>query len=762
MKGLELLAPAGTMEALQAAVQCGCDAVYLGGTQFGARAFAGNFDERQIKEAIRYAHRYGVSVYVTMNTLLYENEMDAAFEYACFLYEQDVDALIVQDIGLADRLHRQLPDLELHASTQMHIHNEAGIETARRLGMKRVVLPRESRIEEIRALAQSGMELEAFVHGALCVCYSGQCLMSAALLQRSGNRGACAQPCRMQYALWRHEGEKAVPVPCEGRYLLSPKDLFTVNELPQLIEAGVRSFKIEGRMKKPEYVAQAVSLYRQALDAYRRGEPFHVGEAQIHELEKVFSRGFTKGYAFHQPLRAILDAHRPNHRGVALGTVIGLDAKRIRLRLCGSLRQGDGIRVLGNNEDQGCVVNRLYQNGLLVKQAEAGSVVEIDRKIEVRRGSEVRKTSDTQKLAELASLVAQKNRRVALDLHVSLTPGEPLHVRAVDEEGFRVDGDSEAIVQQAQNAPLDEARLRAAFAKMNDTPFVLRRFCCEQKGACFLPVKAVNELRRTVLMQLQAKREHRRHKQPPRPYDGVLLTGSKPRALFASVETAEQYEACKQAGIALVYTPCYSLYRALREAGEPIGFHEGNVVSTRRNAQMGGENGALALGRPVLDSTLNLTNSYAVAAASSFGAQTFVLSLEHSLSTIQELIEGCQTRYGKWPDLAVMVYGYRDLMTSACCVINANLKDGTKQNCRLCREHVYSLTDLKQNRFFLHNDEECRMRILNCEPDDRMAQLAALRKMGVASFYLRFTIESKAQTARVLNRFEKACKFLEE
>ena len=190
MKKTELLAPAGTMASLHAAVQCGCDAVYLGGTMFGARAYAGNFDDEEMKEAIRYAHIHGVKVYVTMNTLLHEQEMDAAFSYVRFLYAHDVDALIIQDIGLADRVHRQLPDLELHASTQMHIHNRAGIETALRLGMKRVVLPRESTIEEVRAAAQSGMDLEVFVHGAQCMSYSGQCLMSASIRQPRGMRPA--------------------------------------------------------------------------------------------------------------------------------------------------------------------------------------------------------------------------------------------------------------------------------------------------------------------------------------------------------------------------------------------------------------------------------------------------------------------------------------------------------------------------------------------------------------------------------------------
>ena len=298
MRKVELLAPAGTMESLHAAVQCGCDAVYLGGTMFGARAYAGNFDDAQMKEAIRYAHIHGVRVYVTMNTLLDETEIDAAFDYARFLYEHDVDALIIQDLGLAERVHTQLPDLELHASTQMHIHNRMGIETARRLGMKRVVLPRESTIEEIRAAANLGMDLEVFVHGALCMSYSGQCLMSAALFGRSGNRGECAQPCRMRYALIERDekGERQIETP--GEYLLSPRDLMTIDQLPALIDAGVLSFKIEGRMKSAEYVAQTVSLYRRAIDAYLAQRPWKAAKEDVRGLEKYSAAALPADICF--------------------------------------------------------------------------------------------------------------------------------------------------------------------------------------------------------------------------------------------------------------------------------------------------------------------------------------------------------------------------------------------------------------------------------------------------------------------------------
>lgn len=753
MKKTELLAPAGTMASLHAAVQCGCDAVYLGGTMFGARAYAGNFDDEEMKEAIRYAHIHGVKVYVTMNTLLHEQEMDAAFSYVRFLYAHDVDALIIQDIGLADRVHRQLPDLELHASTQMHIHNRAGIETARRLGMKRVVLPRESTIEEVRAAAQSGMDLEVFVHGAQCMSYSGQCLMSASMFGRSGNRGECAQPCRMRYALYRQEKGQDRKIAADGEYLLSPRDLMTIDELPALIDAGVMSFKIEGRMKSPEYVAQTVSLYRRAIDAYLAGRPWKTSKEDVRSLEQVFSRGFTSGHLFHQPGRAMMNPVRPNHMGTPLGVVEGVSKERIRIRLQDDLRQGDGIRVLRDGEDQGCMVNRIWKGGLLVSGGTAGEVVEIDRKIKAAKGNRVVKTQDAQKQRELRALVEQEGRKTAVDLQVTLCPGEAPICQARDEEGIEARFiPDDIIVQPAQKAPLQEERLRAQFEKMSDTPFRLRGFTCVMQGPSFLAMKEVNLLRRKVLELLQEKRAIRHEKHAPLPYPSAAQgTSAEPIGILVSVQDEAQYRACRSRGIHNIVTPVRTLYRQLHQAKEPIGFHEGNIVHAHGEAVMGGENGALSAGRRIVDRTLNLTNSYAVAAAASFGAETIVLSGELDVPAVEALIRGCHERGGKLPDLACMIYGHEDLMTSRTCVINTCLRDGTKKGCHLCRDHQYYLLDQKGRRFMFENDEQCNMRILSPEPVDRIGSVRMLKEAGVRSFYLRFTLEDADATAHVLD-----------
>lgn len=265
MKKIELLAPAGNMDCLVAAVLAGCDAVYLGGSLFGARAFSKNFNDDELIEAIKYAHLYGVKVYVTVNTLIYENEVDDFLNYIEFLHKNNVDAVIIQDLGMFDLVRKTFPNLEIHISTQMHIHNLDGVQLMERLGAKRIVLARETSIDEIKRIKEnSNVELEVFIHGALCVSYSGQCLMSSLIGGRSGNRGTCAGSCRLKYDVIDSSFKKLNT----GDYPLSTKDLNGIMGVGELIDIGVSSLKIEGRMKSLEYVFMVVSLYRQAIDSY--------------------------------------------------------------------------------------------------------------------------------------------------------------------------------------------------------------------------------------------------------------------------------------------------------------------------------------------------------------------------------------------------------------------------------------------------------------------------------------------------------------
>lgn len=312
----EILAPAGDFQSLIAAVENGADAVYLGGKAFNARAFAGNFDDEEMAKAIEYAHLRNVKIYVTVNILIDNSELKDALSYIKTLYDLGVDGLIVQDLGLSFLISRVLPNFPLHGSTQMTIHNREGAEFLAKMGFKRVVLARETSLEDISLINQDPIiELEIFGHGALCICYSGQCLMSSLIGGRSGNRGRCAQPCRMTYTLVDEKGKNAAEEGI-GEHLLSPRDLNALELLPEICRTGVSSLKFEGRMKRPEYVATVIRIYREALDRYKKNpESFSVWAEEQKELAQIFNRDFTTGYLLNNPGRDLMSYKRPNNRG---------------------------------------------------------------------------------------------------------------------------------------------------------------------------------------------------------------------------------------------------------------------------------------------------------------------------------------------------------------------------------------------------------------------------------------------------------------
>jgi len=331
MNKIELLAPAGSLEALKVACECGADAVYFGGTKYSARANAGNLTDEEITEGIRYAHIRGVKIYITINTLVFDREMEAVINYIDFLVKADVDAVIIQDMGLANRIREEFPELDIHASTQMTIHDINGAKLLKDMGFKRIVLARELSLEEVISIKNKvGIEVEVFGHGALCISWSGQCLMSSMIGGRSGNRGKCAQPCRKKY---------------NSSFSLSTKDLNTIDFIDELIKSGVTSLKIEGRMKNSEYVAVTIFNYRTAIDAAYSNSEFNT-RLPNYELEATFNREFTKGYLLKEKRREIVSADRSDNRGILLGNVVNQKGNFLRIKLENNfLCDGDGIEI---------------------------------------------------------------------------------------------------------------------------------------------------------------------------------------------------------------------------------------------------------------------------------------------------------------------------------------------------------------------------------------------------------------------------------
>ena len=486
MRRVELLAPCGNFECLKAAVNYGADAVYLGGTSFSARAFANNFNHEELIEAVKYCHLRGVKVYMTINTLFNENELKSALNEARFAYEHKVDALIVQDLGLIYRIRQEMPDFDLHASTQMHIHNIAGINVCKKLGFKKVVIARESSFDFIKEACKQDIPIETFIHGAICVSYSGQCLMSSATKNRSANKGACAQCCRLRYGLY--ENNKRLPTDTD--YLLSPKDMSLINDIPSLIEAGVSSFKIEGRMKSSAYVGLVTSLYRKAIDSYYKGEKFSLSQKEYNELLSVFNRGFTDSYLKDNDAD-IFGNFRPNHMGKEIGKVIDYRDGHCLIRLFDNINQFDGIRIISKKGDTGKILNTLTVNKKMVSKAFKNEIISVKVDSVVLKGDMVVRTLDY----NLENRINDYElKRRAIDIKIKFIPNEDIEINAkLDDLEYKEIFNERP--QEAMKAPISITDLENVFSKMDNSPFVINKFEAEV-GNSFMPKSLLNNIRR--------------------------------------------------------------------------------------------------------------------------------------------------------------------------------------------------------------------------------------------------------------------------
>jgi putative protease len=504
----ELLAPAGGVEALIAAVENGADAVYLGARAFSARGYASNFSEEELEEAIDYAHLRGVKVYVTVNTLLKDGEVESALKLLCDLREIGADAIIVQDLGLISLVGRYLPDLPLHASTQLTLHNSEGVEFVKKLGIKRAVLSRESSLEDLKLIkGKSGTELEVFIHGALCISYSGQCLLSSLIGGRSGNRGYCAQPCRKKYRLYC-DGK---PIKTNGSYLLSPKDLNTSSGLGALIEAGIESFKIEGRMKRPEYVAGVVRIYRRLIDRYlEHPAGYFVSQEERETLTQLFNRDFTQGYFFKNPRAELMSRENPHNRGIPAGTVIGYDRRlnRVRVKLSCPIRLGDGIMVENaqtRSEDKGKIVSSMYTEKGPVYSAGKGEIIELPLDSRALSGSTVYRTHDKRLMDSLKKESESGSLKTKIPVFVTVTviSGKPVRLEMKDRDSNAVTIESEYLVEKADKQLTSKAQIEKQLSKLGNTLFEAVEFSVNMEGDIFVPMGQLNELRTKAILQLE-------------------------------------------------------------------------------------------------------------------------------------------------------------------------------------------------------------------------------------------------------------------
>lgn len=485
---IEILSPAGSYESLKAAIAAGADAVYIGGTRFGARAYADNLDEEMMLKAIDYVHLHGRKIYLTVNTLLKEQECaNELYEYLLPYYKQGIDAVIVQDIGVLAMIKEQFPDLPIHASTQMTITNVLGAKFMEKLGVERVVTAREMQLEEIRQIAeQTNLEIESFVHGALCYCYSGQCLYSSMLGGRSGNRGQCAQPCRLPYQV---KGYK------ETQYVMSLKDMCTLEYIPELVEAGICSFKIEGRMKKPEYVGLVTAMYRKYLDLYLKSgkQGYRVENKDREMLLDIYNRGGSHGgYYYDKNGRDMLSLKRPNHAGVPALKVMHQRGKSVTAKTLVDVNKGDVMELPYQQE-----------NYTFAEDIKAGQTIKFltHKQQNLREGAVLNRTRNEKLLCEVREQIVEKKVKEPVCGTLFLAVGKPAKL-ILEYKDIKIEVQGEC-VQQAMKQPMDNERIHKQMTKTGNTPFEFTDLQIEMKGDIFLPMQRLNELRRKGLEALE-------------------------------------------------------------------------------------------------------------------------------------------------------------------------------------------------------------------------------------------------------------------
>ena len=657
MKRPEILAPAGDINCLKAAVLAGADAVYLGGQMFGARAFSNNFSQEQILEALQYAHSYGVKIYVTVNTIIYENEVNRFMNYIDFLYKSGVDAIIIQDIGMMDLVRQTYPDLEMHASTQMHIHNLDGVKLVENLGLKRVVLARELSLEEVSYIKNNtNIEIELFVHGALCISYSGQCLMSSLNGNRSGNRGTCVGSCRQNYNVL-DENKNKVNI---ENYNLSTKELMTINDITKLVDLGIDSIKIEGRMKSAEYVYLVVSAYKKAIDNYLNKNSSSL-ELEKENISKTFNRKFTKGFLFNEDNDNFTNPFRPNHQGTILGKVIDKTNTSIVIKLDDDLVINDGIRIIGK-EDTGFIVTSMFLEGSRVVEAKKNSVVYVQSDHNVEINSTVVKTTDYKLIKEIENKLKQEKRKVLINGEVKIEKNKKIILTVTDNK-YTVTKESIEIVEEASNVPTSKERIIEQITKTGSTIFEFDNLKTNIEENLFVPIKVINELRREALEMLEQQRNVKRNAYKKETYNKDLPDFEKQYSKSIYVQNIVQYNKIKDMDFEVIYLDS-AIFDQIEDNRKILKMPR--VLSkydTNEEELLVGELGGIEKAKIVhTDFSLNVVNSYSIAFLHGIGVKKITLSYELDDNQIEDMIKGYISRYNKKPNLEMIIFGKEEVM----------------------------------------------------------------------------------------------------
>lgn len=778
-KNLELLAPVGSFDSLKAAVQNGANAVYLGGKNFGARASANNFDNEELKEAVRYAHIRGCRVFITVNTLIKQSEKEDFLEYIDYLYEIQIDALILQDIGMAKMIQKIHPDFELHASTQMAAHSLSDVRHLEEVGFKRVVLARELNVDEIKEItANTKVDIEVFVHGALCVCYSGECLMSSELGTRSGNRGRCAQPCRQKYKLYNIDEDKYMDI--EDEYLLSPRDLNTIENIGRIIDTNVLSLKIEGRMKRPEYVATVISAYREAIVNYLDSGKSKVTEEKMDELYTIFNRKFTHGYILGEVGAELMNAQKPNNRGLYIGKTLSYNrkAKRLKLGLERPLKKGDGLSIGGGT------VGRIIKGREITESAEAGEIIEIDYIGDVRLHMDVYKTSDSRLMTRVRKTYEEDKEYVKIPIRANLfiNKGEVAVLTLTDDEGRTVSATGEKIVEKALKVALNEEKARKQIAKLGNTPFELEEFEAYIDEDASLPMSELNNIRRAAIDLLCEERvrvDRTPNKSKEEPIKAEYTFDDKIRVNVSCKNLEQLEEVLKMDVDSIYYRDVYTLEKAIEMAGEKkLIFYMPRIIRNNENLYASLEkvgnidklegfrvsnygeiyNLRKKYNNPsiFISPWMNVFNDYSLNYYKSLGVKKVCLSQEMSLMQIRGLEEA------ELP-LEYLAYGKVEMMVSEYCPMGVLTKDCRKnKRDAMCRKSVYALESSNGDKYRLAQDINCRTTIYSDQVVNLIDEIGEMSQAGINELEIALSFENIREVKEVVSKFIQAAQIYTE
>lgn len=740
MKKPEILAPAGTFESVAAALNGGCDAIYIGGKAFNARQYAQNPSDDELKDIINICHLRGVKVFITLNILYKENELQEVLDFVGTVYEFGADGLIVQDIGMFALVKKYFPNIFISGSTQMSVHNTEGVKLLSELGYGRIVLAREMSLKEVEEInkIKGNTEIEAFAHGALCVCYSGRCLMSSIIGRRSGNRGRCAQPCRMEYTFIK-DG-KVIKKGC----LLSPKDISTVEIMDKIAKTGVDSLKIEGRMKSPEYVYEVTSMYRKYIDQVFEGK-YNVKKDDIKELTQIFNRGGSSSNGYYNcHSGASMMSSSPKSSGVEIGCVVGTKGKKGQclIKLNDNVIPGDGIEIWAEKHI-GTGIN---------KQGAKGDIISVNIEGKVKNGDRVFKSFDKALNDKLKKTYGKITRRLNVSVNIKVDKAES-YIEFTDY-GIKVMGQN---AETAQNQPITCESVKERILKTGDTPFTFEVVNCIVGENIYIPVSALNNLRREACRVLE---EHIIKSSERKSEAAVYNTDEYKKAesilVTARVRNICQLEACVKAGVKKIYCEInedieraydicvknnVKMYIALPYISKG-GYQkyidkykccDGYIV--RSYVKINTDKELIA------DYSLNIMNRAAVNEIRSIYKNDIVtLSPELNMGEISRIAdENCE----------ILVYGRLPLMTTNQCPVGIyDAVKGKEKYCELRNKAGnYAYVDRTRAKFPVIRDcNECVAYILNSAPVYILNKVDELKKTGAGFMRMEFTVENYDET----------------